>query len=621
VSSCGKVLAGRYRLVQQLGQGGMGSVWVAEHLTLRSPVAIKLIDPHIAEGPEALGRFMREAQASAALRSPHVVQVLDYGVDDGVPFIAMELLEGESLGTRLERLTRMPPEDTARILNQVARAITRAHDVGVIHRDLKPDNIFLVGNDDEEVAKVLDFGVAKDQWAFSLDGFSTTREGAILGTPYYMSPEQVEGSKYVDHRTDLWSLGVIAFECIVGCRPFDGESLGSLIMSICARTIVVPSKMGHVPPGFDAWFAKSTARNVEERFASAKEQAAALRQVCSELSTTDIATSPPIAPIAAASGPGMMTTGGISAMSLSNTPEEQELALDARPPLTTSVADSTSVQTSPVSPIAESPPEPAIAAIVDLVQSERVEPTIPKHQQPLAVSTEVDGTITPPFDDSSIATSVAKTPVKFIAAVAMILLIAMAGASAIYFKLHGRSPQAQASGIMSSPPIGVAVVAQPHVSAVAVSSPNAGPSMANERNRAPLTPEQLPLANAQPPVHPGSPGNPLSDLEPNTSAATSLFNRDAATQALSSGASQVTNCRQSEGPYGDGKVQVTFDPSGRVTTANITGGPFVGTSVGECVLRIFRRVKVPPFSGVPVTVSKDFSTAANTKIWKRDPGF
>jgi serine/threonine-protein kinase len=276
-----QILSGKYRLERELGRGGMGSVWLAQHLTLRSPVAIKLIDPGIAANPEALSRFLREAQSAAALRSPHVVQILDHGVDNGVPFIVMELLEGESLAARIERQHRLSPPETALILTQVCRAISRAHEAGVIHRDLKPDNIFLVRNDEEEVAKVLDFGVAKASSHGLGAASSATRTGSVLGTPYYMSPEQAEGMKNIDGRSDLWSLGVIAWECLLGNRPFEAETLGGLLLAICARDMPVPSTVGVVPAGFDAWFARACSRNVEARFSSAKELAAELRRVCS----------------------------------------------------------------------------------------------------------------------------------------------------------------------------------------------------------------------------------------------------------------------------------------------------------------------------------------------------
>jgi len=275
----GTVFGGKYRLGQKLGQGGMGSVWRAEHVQLRSPVAIKLIEQSIATNPEALARFMREAQSAAALRSPHVVQILDHGADNGVPYIAMELLEGESLAQRLERVHRLSPQEVSFILVQTARAITKAHEAGIVHRDLKPDNIFLVKNDDEEVAKVLDFGIAKAAGA-ALGPSSSTRTGALLGTPYYMSPEQAEGTRMVDFRTDIWAFGVIAFECLVGRRPFESEAFGSLLLAICTRPLPIPSSFGPVAPGFDEWFAKACAREPDRRFASVREAAAELRKVC-----------------------------------------------------------------------------------------------------------------------------------------------------------------------------------------------------------------------------------------------------------------------------------------------------------------------------------------------------
>lgn len=275
----GVVLSGKYRLVSLLGQGGMGSVWRAEHLALQAPVAIKLIDPNIAENPEALARFHREARSAATLRSPHVVQILDHGVDDVTrsPFIAMELLEGESLATRLEKRPRLTLEETTAILAQVSRALTRAHNAGIVHRDLKPDNIFLVQNEDEELAKVLDFGIAKTNKLAM--GEAATVTGMVMGTAYYMSPEQIRGEREVDHRTDLWALGVIAYECLIGHRPFASDTLGGLILKICTDPLPVPSSTGSVNVDFDAWFERATARSPAERFQSAKEMIETLQRV------------------------------------------------------------------------------------------------------------------------------------------------------------------------------------------------------------------------------------------------------------------------------------------------------------------------------------------------------
>jgi eukaryotic-like serine/threonine-protein kinase len=277
----GSVISGKYRLEAVLGRGGMGSVWRALHLGLNAPVAIKLMDPAVMKTSGMLARFHREAQAAAQLRSPHVVQIFDHGVDtdSGVPFIVMELLEGESLADRLTRVGVLTPRETSRIITEVCRALARAHDAGIVHRDLKPANLFLVANDDQEVTKVLDFGIAKQQLPEQgLD--SMTNSGSILGTPLYMSPEQIKGGKLVDGRSDLWSLAVVACECLTGKRPFSADSIGALTLVICTEPVPQPSALGPVPAGFDAWFERAVMREPEQRFQTARELAEELRRVC-----------------------------------------------------------------------------------------------------------------------------------------------------------------------------------------------------------------------------------------------------------------------------------------------------------------------------------------------------
>src|SRR5579864_2156903 len=239
------LVAGKYEVVRRIGRGGMGSVWEGRHASLGTRVAIKFIDQEYAESEEARSRFVTEARAAATIQSKHAIQIFDHGVtEDGRPYMVMELLTGESLDKRLEHLGRMSLEDTARVLNQVCRALQRAHDAGIIHRDLKPENIFLVRapDDDEEIAKVLDFGIAKFRGPPGGSGLSSsTKTGAVLGTPYYMSPEQARGLRTIDHRSDLWSLGVIAYKCVTGILPFDGESVGDLLVKICTSPPPVPS--------------------------------------------------------------------------------------------------------------------------------------------------------------------------------------------------------------------------------------------------------------------------------------------------------------------------------------------------------------------------------------------
>jgi serine/threonine protein kinase len=248
----------------------MGAVWVAEHLTLRSKVAVKLIDARLAASADAVLRFEREARAAAKLRSPHVVQVLDFGVDRGTPYIAMELLEGESLRARLDARQRLSLRETQVVMDQLGRAVSRAHAEGFVHRDLKPDNVFLVEEEEGFFVKVLDFGIAKAlRPTPTLTGGARTVSGALLGTPNHMSPEQAEG-RSVDARSDLWSMGVIAFECLTGRLPFTGDSLPAILRSICYDPVVVPSKVATVPHGFDAWFACAVARDPESRFQSVR---------------------------------------------------------------------------------------------------------------------------------------------------------------------------------------------------------------------------------------------------------------------------------------------------------------------------------------------------------------
>ncbi|MBW2457625.1 MAG: serine/threonine protein kinase [Deltaproteobacteria bacterium] len=277
----GKIIAEKYRLVQLLGRGGMGSVWRSDHLELMSPVALKIIKPGLARNKNSLGRFMREAKAAARLRSPHVVQILEFGSEGIIAYIAMELMEGETLYARLRREGILSPGLTARVLTHIGRAMAKAHEGGITHRDLKPDNVFLVLNDDEIMAKVLDFGVAKSAaWSLEAAGESPeTQTGTLLGTPYYMSPEQATGSKTVDHRSDLWAIGVMAFECLLGIRPYQSNALGDLVLKICAERQPRPSDFGTVPAGFDEWFARANHRKLEHRFQSAKEMTKALRDV------------------------------------------------------------------------------------------------------------------------------------------------------------------------------------------------------------------------------------------------------------------------------------------------------------------------------------------------------
>ena len=331
------VIAGRFRLNRLIGQGGMGSVWHATQLGLDVECAIKFIEGEQAYMAESHARFQREAKAAAALHSPHVVQILDHGVCEGTPYIAMELLEGESLGQRLERVPVLPPAETAWIVEQVCRALTRAHALGIVHRDLKPDNIFLVRDDDREIAKVLDFGIAKRTESVGLQ----TRTGAVLGTPHYMSPEQAQGNKALDFRSDFWSMAIIVFRCVTGQLPFESSGFGDLLMRILVAPLPVPSRVASVPPGFDAWWERAASRDPAGRFQSAKELATSLASALQVSQTVSAVMSvSPVANTIAAPGivtspsfvapPAGLLTGGPVARTLTEANTRPELAPDRR---------------------------------------------------------------------------------------------------------------------------------------------------------------------------------------------------------------------------------------------------------------------------------------------------
>jgi eukaryotic-like serine/threonine-protein kinase len=274
----GAIVAGKYRLDAVIGEGGMGAVWAATHTGLGQAVAIKFISKEFVTSPEALRRFDAEAKAAAQLRSRHVVQVFDNGtLEDGTPYIAMELLRGENVYARVHRAGPVPLNEAIEILWQCCKALGRAHAAGIIHRDIKPDNIFLAQTDEDGIlVKVLDFGIAK--FAANPNDHGSTRTGAVLGTPLYMSPEQARGLKSIDYRTDLYSLGLVAYTMLTGNLAFSSESFGDLLLQIC--TAPLPSLCANapwLPAAMETWFQRACARDPLGRFVSAQEFSDALR--------------------------------------------------------------------------------------------------------------------------------------------------------------------------------------------------------------------------------------------------------------------------------------------------------------------------------------------------------
>jgi len=258
-------MLGSYRLIDRLGAGGMGEVWRAEDTRLLRPVAIKILSERIANDPEWKARFLREARTIAQMNHPNIATIYSIEQEGDKFFIAMELVEGESLGTVLAR-GPLPPREAVQIMMQVAEALAEAHDKGVVHRDVKPDNI-IVG---KRGVKVLDFGIAK-QITATTDSPTLTQAGLIVGTPFYMSPEQALG-RPVDARSDLFSLGVVLYEALAGRRPFEGESVTETMMNIIMQE---PPDVGAVVPAVPHALAEVVGRALqkkpERRFGSAGE--------------------------------------------------------------------------------------------------------------------------------------------------------------------------------------------------------------------------------------------------------------------------------------------------------------------------------------------------------------
>jgi eukaryotic-like serine/threonine-protein kinase len=270
----GQLVTPTIRLVRKIGRGGMGTVWAAEDLRLESQVAVKLLEPDYWNDERAVARFRQEAQRAAKVRSPHVTTVFAHGVtDQGEPFIVMELLEGETLEDRLRQRGALPIDEVAELVKQTAKGLVAAHKLGVVHRDIKPGNLFILNNDGEPFVKVVDFGIAK-QMDLPPD---LTTTNTMVGTPAYMSPEQYMNPKQVDLRTDLWALGIMVYEALTGTRPFSGATMIALAMAITKGRFTPPSALNSgLPTAVDNWMTKALAVDPEKRFSSAKEMADAL---------------------------------------------------------------------------------------------------------------------------------------------------------------------------------------------------------------------------------------------------------------------------------------------------------------------------------------------------------
>ncbi len=274
----GRLLAGRYLLERVIGRGGMGIVYAARHVRVGRSVAVKVLRPDLVRVNEATARFLREARAAAAVGNEHIVDILDQGYgDDGEAFIVMELLVGEDLRRLITRDGALAPERAVGIARQTAEALQSAHDKGVIHRDLKSENIFITARDGADFVKVVDFGISK---VLEIDGQGPiTESGALLGTPHYMAPEQGEGKVDPDHRVDVYALGCILFEMLTGELPFTGRTSVEVMYKHVHEAPRTPSRVrpdGGISPALDAVVLRALAKNRDKRFPSTLALANAL---------------------------------------------------------------------------------------------------------------------------------------------------------------------------------------------------------------------------------------------------------------------------------------------------------------------------------------------------------
>ncbi len=324
----GTELGGRYRLIRLLGEGGMGTVYEAEHAIIGRRVAVKVLHPKYCMQHEAVVRFTREARAAAAIGHENIVDVTDFGTHEGQPFLVMELLRGVTLDDLMVDRDQFEFTRASQIIGHILSALASAHAAGIVHRDLKPENIFIAELGTRKVVKILDFGISKFQ--VQSDDLLTTEEGAMLGTPSYMSPEQWLSERDIDHRADLFAVGVFFYEMLTGQLPYDGATRGELMLRVVtgAEGAARPGELAaDIPVELDAVVLKAIARDRSARFQTAQEFLDALRPFgCQDIEVT------PSLPVSAGMGPADTFTGQLRIPPLLRPDAREHPTLDDQPP-------------------------------------------------------------------------------------------------------------------------------------------------------------------------------------------------------------------------------------------------------------------------------------------------
>jgi serine/threonine protein kinase len=311
--TAGTILQGTYRIVGPIAEGGCGEIFLADHTRLPGQVAIKVLHRGLQQNAELLSRFRQEAEITATLRHPHIVQVLDFNVtDQGYPYLVMEMLEGQSLAKRINDAGALPPSVAVGIVEQIAQALHAAHVRGIVHRDLKPDNVMLLSGDGvKDFVKVLDFGISQASWRPRL-----TNDAEVAGTPQYMAPEQARGLREeIDSRSDQFSLAAIAYVLLTGREPFCAEDPIAVLYQVVHADPPPPAALvPRLGPAVDAVIMKGLAKQSADRFSSVLELAAALRR-------------------AIEAAPVTMSETGTTAAIAEITEIDETMALDEPPPI------------------------------------------------------------------------------------------------------------------------------------------------------------------------------------------------------------------------------------------------------------------------------------------------
>jgi serine/threonine-protein kinase len=445
----GQTLAGKYLVEEVLGVGGMGVVVAAKHLQLEQRVAIKYLLPAALLNPEVVERFAREARAAAKIRGEHVARVIDVGqFEDGAPYMVMEHLEGHDLAKHLETHGPLPIEDAIRFLLETCEALAEAHAAKIVHRDLKPSNLFLATQPDKSaIIKVLDFGISKTGDAPSA---ALTKTSALMGTAFYMSPEQLTSPKGVDHRSDIWALGVILYELLAGRPPFIGESVPEIIGAILTNEPDgIRTLRAEVPLGLELVIAKCMQSKAAHRYQNVAELAAALgpyAHVRDRLSidiTARVLGEP--VPATATSSPEL----GKATLLVAAAAEQK--------------------QTSAAMVAQPAPTQHGLPSATSQVAQQL--PSVPPPSAPVAVG----AVTTHGMSTSQITTKPKRTPTPLIAAAVGIVVVL--GAAAAGLKLAGGNakndaPPAAATGLVAAPVQHV----EPPAPATAATNANGGPT-------------------------------------------------------------------------------------------------------------------------------------------------